>query len=305
MNQYSAQSSHETSCPQLISSLISSRMALTAFTFLVIACLTSPYCHSDARTRRGHSIVQIYDHHNDRLPTFVHEGNSFVMGRYGQRYKVRVYNRSNQRVEAVVTVDGRDVINGQSGSYQHRGYVVDPWGYVDIEGFRRSDDEVATFRFTNPADSYAGRVGAGGNVGVIGVALFTEKRRRVRRARPIAKSRESFGASEGLADQLDVERSSPPSPSVDSSASGARSSQPRSRFKRRQKKSELGTRYGESRHSAIEETRFVRRSTRPSQVFSIYYDSESGLRRRGVITPRAPSSPSPFPQESHYAPPPP
>ena len=63
-----------------------------------------------------------------------------------------MFNRTHQRIEAVVTVDGRDVISGQVGDYtKQRGYVIDAYDSVLIEGFRRSMNTVAAFRFTNRA----------------------------------------------------------------------------------------------------------------------------------------------------------
>ena len=46
---------------------------------------------------------------------------------------------------------------------------------VEIDGWRKSMDEVAAFYFTALPDSYAARTGRPDNVGVIGVALFREE----------------------------------------------------------------------------------------------------------------------------------
>ncbi|MEZ4469462.1 MAG: hypothetical protein R3F60_01405 [bacterium] len=108
------------------------------------------------------------------LATYGNGGETWVEGTLGQRYQVRVDNPTGRRVEAVVTVDGRDVITGDAGSLDTRGYIIEPYGHVMIDGFRTSQSGVATFRFTTPGDSYAGRVGGGANIGVIGVAVFDE-----------------------------------------------------------------------------------------------------------------------------------
>jgi len=77
------------------------------------------------------------------LPTFRQDGQTFVLGEPGDRYNVRVANPTGERVEVVVTVDGRDAISGQVGDYvSQRGYLIEPWGSLVIEGFRRSLDEV-------------------------------------------------------------------------------------------------------------------------------------------------------------------
>jgi hypothetical protein len=52
--------------------------------------------------------------------------------------------------------------------------VVPAGGDLEIEGFRTSTAEVATFRFSSVGASYAGRKGKARNVGVIAVAIFDE-----------------------------------------------------------------------------------------------------------------------------------
>ena len=92
--------------------------------------------------------VEVVDASQNSLPSYNHRGQHFVMGRYNQRYMLKVINHSSQRLELSRTVDGRDVINGSAGHYGNRGYVLNPHSHFNIEGFRRSDTEVAAFRFT-------------------------------------------------------------------------------------------------------------------------------------------------------------
>ena len=246
--------------------------------------------------------ISLIDASGRRLPTFYHRGERFVLGDWGERYLIRIQNQSGRRVEVVLTVDGRDVINGSPGRYQNRGYVVDPHSTLEVEGFRRSRSSVATFRFTNPSDSYAGRVGAGENIGVIGAAFFPERRRR--HVRP--RARANYGALEDLA-------SASPSPSMGLGGSdAAERAAPRSssigRRSRRQAPAGLGTRYGETRQSDSEEVTFTRASSTPSRVLSLRYDNRAGLEARGIIVARPrpqPRGPSAFPSEPQFTPPPP
>jgi hypothetical protein len=67
------------------------------------------------------------------------------------------------------------VINGKPGTFDNRGYVLLPFATLEIEGFRTSTSAVAAFRFAAVADSYAAQTGNARNVGVIGLAFFTEK----------------------------------------------------------------------------------------------------------------------------------
>jgi hypothetical protein len=122
--------------------------------------------------------VSIEDLDGTPLPTFRQDGTTFVLGEPGDRYNIRVYNPTGERIEAVVTVDGRDAISGDVGDYvTQRGYLIEPWGSLLVEGFRRSLDEIAAFRFTGRGGSYSALRGTPQHVGVLGVAVFPEKLR--------------------------------------------------------------------------------------------------------------------------------
>jgi hypothetical protein len=79
-------------------------------------------------------------------------------------------------VEAVLSVDGLDVIDGRTADFRgKRGYVVPAYGELRVDGWRTSTTSVAAFRFSSVSNSYAGRKGEARNVGVIGVAIFEER----------------------------------------------------------------------------------------------------------------------------------
>lgn len=102
-------------------------------------------------------------------------GRTLVTGTAGQRYNIVIQNRTNGRFEIVASVDGLDVIDGRPADVNKRGYILEPYGRLVIDGFRRSDNYVAAFRFGSVRNSYAARTGRGRNVGVVGVALFDEQ----------------------------------------------------------------------------------------------------------------------------------
>jgi hypothetical protein len=129
---------------------------------------------ADAKIRAPYD-VQVIRENGDTLPTYASKDRFYVQGNAGERYIIRVSNPTARRVEAVVTVDGLDVIDGEDGDLRKRGYVVPPYGEVRIEGFRTSTADVATFRFNSVNDSYANKKGKARNVGVIAVALFEEQ----------------------------------------------------------------------------------------------------------------------------------
>jgi len=124
----------------------------------------------------GMITVRLTDGSGRAYPTVHASGRQYVVGEAGERYVIAVTNRSGFRFECVASVDGLDVIDGEPASYGKRGYVLDPYGTLEIEGFRRSEDTVAAFRFSSVRGSYASRSGQGDrNVGVIGIALFQER----------------------------------------------------------------------------------------------------------------------------------
>ena len=119
--------------------------------------------------------IEIVDRTTGRtLTTYTHEGRFYVAGTPGDRYAVRLRNRTGGRLLTVVSVDGVNVLTGDTAAPDQTGYVLSPRERTDIAGWRKSETEVAAFYFTRLPDSYAARTERPGNVGVIGVAVFKE-----------------------------------------------------------------------------------------------------------------------------------
>lgn len=124
----------------------------------------------------GSLLVGLRDESGAFLNGFVAGEKSFVVGEAGRRYSIVIRNRTPNRVECVVSVDGLDVIDGKSGAFNKRGYLVQPHGELEIDGFRQTTEAVAAFRFGSVRGSYAGqKTGDTRNVGVIGFAFFHER----------------------------------------------------------------------------------------------------------------------------------
>jgi hypothetical protein len=246
------------------------------------------------------------------VPTFFHNGETWAMGQMGERYTLRLWNRSGRRVEAVVSVDGRDVIDGKPADFRNkRGYLVPAWGSVDIDGWRLSERQAAAFRFTTVSNSYAGRMGNARNVGVIGVAVFPERVYQPRpRPRPIYPDYNSYdrrydypyGGAEGESSRDSSPRAqaqeappapSPPStgaakgrsadaaPSASSPGDGA-IAEKRSYGPRRERPG-LGTEFGEEVYSQVREVSFVRaNASSPSVFLGVRYNDRDGLIALGI-----------------------
>jgi hypothetical protein len=227
--------------------------------------------------------VTIFDRTAHReLPVYWHAGERYVAGEPGHEYEVRICNRSPGRVLTVTSVDGVNVINGQTAAANQSGYVLDPYGTVEIDGWRKNMNEVAAFYFTSLPDSYAARTGRPDNVGVIGVAVFRE-----RVSYAVMQERESV-ASADAGPRDPGSRPDAPAPAAESRSDHAKSGQLSSR---------LGTGHGDRRDSGATWTSFERATEEPESVIRIFYDSRRNLVAQGVIPPRryARNTPDPFP----------
>jgi hypothetical protein len=191
------------------------------------------------------------------LPVYRYEGRAYVVGKPGHEYQLRVVNRLGEDLLAVASVDGVNVITGQSAHPSQSGYVLSPRGSLDIHGWRKSLSETAAFYFTALPDSYAARTGRPDDVGVIGIALFRRKQ----------------------------EPPQPFSPGISESAPQARAAE---------RDSQLGTGHGRREHSPAMHVSFERATRSPAEVLTLYYDSHANLIARGII--REPIHVAPTPQ---------
>ena len=115
-------------------------------------------------------------HKGKALRCINHQGDTYIKAPKKGQYKLKLYNNSNRRRLAVITVDGINVITGEDGNPDDSGYVMEAGEVMEIPGWRRSDSQVAAFTFKKREESYAPAIGKGvNNVGVIGIALFDEK----------------------------------------------------------------------------------------------------------------------------------
>jgi hypothetical protein len=233
-------------------------------------------------------------------------GRSFVAGRPGARYSLRVTNNSPGRVLVVMSVDGVNILTGETAGFGQRGYVFGPYETYDVSGWRKSDTQVAAFNFTPLPRSYAARTGRPDDVGVIGIAAFTERYvppRNAAAAPPPQLQDQRAGSEveetvvtgalqrgEGASDRSAVARPAP--------LAGA--PPPRNE--------KLGTGHGPREWSAVTTVAFERATSYPQLISRIEYDSTENLIAMGVIPPTRPPPPArprPFPANPGYVPDPP
>ena len=119
--------------------------------------------------------VSVLDEDGAPLSAYASAGRVFVIGEAGRRYRLMVQNQTSHRLEAVISVDGLDVIDGSAARLDKRGYLVEAGSTITIDGFRKSDTEVAAFRFSSVRGSYAAQTAGDADVGVIGWAFYDER----------------------------------------------------------------------------------------------------------------------------------
>lgn len=108
------------------------------------------------------------------LPIYRADNQYFVRAQEGQSYQLKYVNHTGQTYEVVASVDGLDVIYGDAASRQSSGYVLSPNASLIIDGFRKSDQAVASFTFSKPEQSYANHNSDGSidNTGIIGTVIY-------------------------------------------------------------------------------------------------------------------------------------
>ncbi|WP_433936640.1 hypothetical protein AB3662_18390 [Sorangium cellulosum] len=243
---------------------------------------------------------------------YVHRDTTYVEGRSGQRYALRVRNLTGGRVEVVPSVDGLDVQSGKDASFDLRGIVIRPRDSFDFTGFRISDSEVATFRFGSIEQSYAAKIGKPRNVGVIGVAVFEELAALPPPPPPpppFSPPPPPFGGPPpgALGAPPAPQAFGPPAPAPARPPAPAAPPPAPGSVPAPAAPKGLGTTFGERRESRITSTQFERATPKPAAVLVIRYEQREGLRALGIdvdgLSQR--ETASPFPAETGYAKPPP
>jgi hypothetical protein len=225
--------------------------------------------------------LTVYDRSEGRmLPVYWHEGRAYVVGTPGHEYQLSVRSRQGEPLLAVLSVDGVNVVSGETASPQQSGYVLSPWRQLDVRGWRKSLDRTAAFYFTSLPDSYAARTGRPDHVGAIGIALFRQK------SLPPVPS-EIAPLARNAPSTSDAKRAE--------AASGALGAPQAA-----EREDRLGTGHGRQEHSLARYVGFERASHHPAEMTVLYYDSCRNLVARGVIPPTAapcspPRSPRPVP----------
>lgn len=239
----------------------SAARSLTLGAVALLALAQAACAHPRATTPDEARLVRLEVVDRDTgalLPQHRYRRDAWIAGEDGQPYTLRLSNLTGARVLVVLSVDGVNVVTGESADPSQAGYVLAPYASVAIDGWRKSMQEVAAFRFSAAEASYAARTGRPFDLGVIGAAVFREApvvEPWPMPAPPIAEPSEAR-AAEALAD----------APARAPAAA-----------------SPLGTAHGERRWSPSARTHFVRALPRPDEIVVLRYDRRAALLARGIL----------------------
>jgi hypothetical protein len=241
------------------------------------------------------------------IRTWRHGGRDYIAGQPGARYGLRLANHTGGRLLVVLSVDGVNIYTGETAGYDQGGYVLRPYQSYDVNGWRKSTSEIAAFSFAPLPQSYAARTGRPDDVGVIGMAVFTERvppppppipyateprpddaARALPAPRPAARASNAPRARVAPPPDLPPPprlemppmAKAPSAPAMASQSAGARDEMADARAGEK-----LGTAHGAREWSQINLVSFERATPYPQCTRQIEYDSYANLVANGVITP--------------------
>jgi hypothetical protein len=267
--------------------------------------------------------LQVVDRQTGQpLQVWRHHGRLFVAGQPGSNYALRVINNTNDRVLVVMSVDGVNILTGETAAYNQRGYVFAPHDSGDLTGWRKSLSEVAAFTFAPLPQSYAARTGRPGEVGVIGIAVFKEKvfvpppppaeprfKPDWRGAPPPPTARARLASPVAIpVPAPDEPLPAPPPPPPPPRPADAAASVGAVVVTAEKRDDKLGTAHGALEASVTQEVPFERATSYPQYVAQVEYDTRDNLVAAGVIPSGSAHRPQPFParpDNSRFVPDPP
>jgi len=280
-------------------------MKALASVFLVLALAA---CAADGWSGIGSMVdVCIVTDDGRQLPVYPVKARTGVQKVYaeavkGDLYRIEVQNRQNCRIGLVIAVDGRNIISGAKSwlKTNERMYILEPYGSGQFSGWRTAQDRVNRFFFTDAPDSYAAAFGDESAMGVIALAVYAEKERRM--PSPLSQTSPGDRRHEGKAARAAEGSSAPAAPSA--SGQGERMKSQADKAERLQ--DSAGTGYGRDEYSPSRVVAFDPEK-RATETVYVKYEWRETLCRLGVIScAKPPCRPyNRFWSDYGYAPPPP
>lgn len=218
---------------------------------------------------------------NKPIQKFFHEKNTYVEGRKGSEFSIRIRNPNSTRIKVVVSVDGLSIIDGLPAGENSPGFVINAYDTQIFTGWMKDQNTVNKFYFSSKERSYSERTEQGSeNVGVIGVMAFAEVTETYSYQTPIYwNSFSSPTKSNGILRSYGMN-----SMHAGISASAASDTVGQN----------IGTGYGEEEEFKTKTTTFEQSYSEP-KIVAIYYDDRKGLEKRGIVFSQKKEFPNAFP----------
>lgn len=257
------------------------------------------------------------------ITEYPHEGMTFVEGRNGSEYKIRIRNNTYRRACFIVSVDGLSVLDGKDAGDNSPGYIIESHKTLDIACYKVDDQTGAKFVFGDKENSYAAEIDKGtGNTGVIAVKIFQEHvtptiyHHTCFPPKPTKSSRyggKIIGSSASVRSMTRSAGAATKGWGLDQqgwNSAGTYSTNTgdlvgNANMAAEPQEQQLGTVFGEAMQWQTETVTFNREAYTAAQMV-IYYDSRKNLESRGIrMTKKAKPLPNPFPGNEEGCPTPP
>lgn len=217
------------------------------------------------------------------ITEYFHNGDIFVEGRDGSEFELQLINKTGSQVEAVVSVDGRSIINGEDASSASKGYILDAYSTSVIPGWKLDNQSAAAFVFSSPKQSYAAKMsGSTRNNGVIGLIAYGSKPfanfRRITTSVPTRSTTKGWYGSSARPSDMWYDDAVLSSATSMTSGMAQNSTVPLMAVA--QSVNNLGTGFGNETTFHTTETVFTRGDMLARMI--MFYDNLQGLKARGI-----------------------
>ena len=235
--------------------------------------------------------------HGKHIKEYIHQNKTYVEGRKNSTFSIKLRNNSSEKALFVLTIDGLSVIDGKDASFDSRGYIINGYDSMIVNGWRVNDNEVAQFFFSSPDESYRKRMSKGNNLGILGLAVFTEKEK----YQPtIIKEYIPYYPAYPRYPNYPYTPVYPYWGTTSYTATGANTTNNTDcSYYASQENQNLGTGWGKKESSKVVSTNFDRKE-KPNTIFEIFYNTREQLEKIGINFTRrhvAISTPRSFPRE--------
>jgi hypothetical protein len=110
------------------------------------------------------------------VPTYYHNGTTYLEAIQGREYAIRIVNPIGARVAVALSVDGLNSIDARhTDAKSARKWVLEPYESIVISGWQTNASQARRFFFTTEDRSYGVCLGKTENLGIISAVFFREK----------------------------------------------------------------------------------------------------------------------------------